>query len=108
MGTTNHKTFHVKPDFLSFTSMAFVIGLCGGVVWAIIGLFLTLIDTKYEYSLWEIALMLPSFLFFYALGFFLTAIVGYPVFKYWRKNKQGIRIQGQYVELNEHNQEISP
>jgi len=102
----NHRIFQVKPDFISFTSIAFVIGLCGGLVWGVIAaakmLFAGQPANEWYWSI--VVLVITPVL--NAISFALSAAVGYPIFKRWRRNSRGIRIEGSYVALDEHNQEV--
>lgn len=97
----NHQAYQVTPNLYSLVSVAFVVGLCGGVVWGGFAAVAVFLDGEYESPwLWSLVTFVATPIV-QAFGFALAAAVGYPVFKWWCRKSNGIYIEGAFSETDE-------
>lgn len=98
---TNHQAYKVNPNLYSFVSIAFTVGLCGGVVWGGLAAVAGFLDGDYESpGLWSLVALIATPVI-QAFSFAITAAVGYPIFKWWCSKSNGIYIEGTFSETNQ-------
>jgi len=85
------QSFKIKPTFLPLVSFAFVVGLCGGVVFGILGSIGFFVSG--DLSSGVLVLCLAPFA--QALQFALLAALSFPLFSLWCKRFGSPRLEGE-------------